>query len=78
MFHSQFIRVDPFFLNLPQQKKWLSSASASQRQALVLFVEKLWGMLDGLVNNVGTNIRKPIQEATCHGISWGFTSNKWL
>lgn len=39
-------------------------SSKEGREALVLFVEKLWGMLDGLVNNVGTNIRKPIQEAT--------------
>eukprot|EP00931_Biecheleriopsis_adriatica_P007401 TRINITY_DN108690_c0_g1_i1.p1 TRINITY_DN108690_c0_g1~~TRINITY_DN108690_c0_g1_i1.p1 ORF type:complete len:269 (+),score=61.49 TRINITY_DN108690_c0_g1_i1:59-865(+) len=35
------------------------------REALVAFVEKLWGgVLDGLVNNVGTNVRKPIHEAT--------------
>eukprot|EP00930_Biecheleria_cincta_P059457 TRINITY_DN45191_c0_g1_i1.p1 TRINITY_DN45191_c0_g1~~TRINITY_DN45191_c0_g1_i1.p1 ORF type:complete len:283 (-),score=49.26 TRINITY_DN45191_c0_g1_i1:65-880(-) len=35
------------------------------RAALVDFVGKLWGgALDGLVNNVGTNVRKPISEAT--------------
>lgn len=35
------------------------------RRALVDFVQKLWdGALDGLINNVGTNQRKPIQEAT--------------
>ncbi|CAE7407656.1 unnamed protein product [Symbiodinium natans] len=35
------------------------------REALVAHVQKLWGgSLDGLVNNVGTNVRKPIQEAT--------------
>ncbi|CAE7946561.1 unnamed protein product [Symbiodinium sp. KB8] len=35
------------------------------REVLVAYVEKLWGgSLDGLVNNVGTNVRKPIHEAT--------------
>ena len=35
-----------------------------QRQALVKFVQDLWdGKLDGLVNNVGTNVRKAIHEA---------------
>eukprot|EP00933_Yihiella_yeosuensis_P081406 TRINITY_DN95003_c0_g1_i1.p1 TRINITY_DN95003_c0_g1~~TRINITY_DN95003_c0_g1_i1.p1 ORF type:complete len:299 (-),score=58.89 TRINITY_DN95003_c0_g1_i1:463-1359(-) len=35
------------------------------REALVDFVQRLWGgALDGLVNNVGTNQRKPIHEAT--------------
>ena len=35
------------------------------REALVAYVQELWGgSLDGLVNNVGTNVRKPIHEAT--------------
>ncbi|CAJ1352979.1 unnamed protein product [Effrenium voratum] len=35
------------------------------REALAAYVQNLWGgVLDGLVNNVGTNVRKPIHEAT--------------
>jgi len=34
------------------------------RDALVSFILKTWGAIDVVVNNVGTNIRKPIHEAT--------------
>lgn len=36
----------------------------SQRMAVAERAEQLWGRLDILVNNVGTNIRKPTLEAT--------------
>lgn len=40
-------------------------STAEGRAALLAFVTSVWdGVLDGLVNNVGTNARKPIQEAT--------------
>jgi Tropinone reductase 1 len=40
-------------------------SGAAGRQLLVACVATLWdGALDGLVNNVGTNVRKPIGEAT--------------
>lgn len=35
-----------------------------EREAIVARVEKQWGSLDILVNNVGTNVRKPTLEAT--------------
>ena len=36
----------------------------AQRQAIVEWVAEAWGRLDILVNNVGTNVRKPTLEAT--------------
>jgi hypothetical protein len=40
-------------------------SSPGGRQLLIAYVANLWaGKLDGLVNNVGTNVRKPIGEAT--------------
>ena len=40
-------------------------SSKEGREALVKFVQDLWdGKLDGLVNNVGTNVRKAIHEAS--------------
>lgn len=35
-----------------------------QREAIVSRANSLWGQLDILVNNVGTNVRKPTLEAT--------------
>jgi len=37
-------------------------ATAEGRAAIAETVESLWAQLDGLVNNVGTNIRKPTVE----------------
>ncbi|OLP96209.1 Tropinone reductase 1 [Symbiodinium microadriaticum] len=43
----------------------IMSHKPAEVEVLVAYVEKLWGgSLDGLVNNVGTNVRKPIHEAT--------------
>ena len=40
------------------------TCALSHVQALAAYVQNLWGgVLDGLVNNVGTNVRKPIHEA---------------
>ena len=40
-------------------------ATVEGREALVAKAIALWGgALDGLVNNVGTNIRKPVAEST--------------
>ena len=36
----------------------------AQREAIVARAKELWGKLDILVNNVGTNVRKPTLEAT--------------
>jgi Tropinone reductase 1 len=40
-------------------------STAEGRRALVARVEEVWGgYLDGLVNNAGTNVRRPVTEAT--------------
>ena len=40
-------------------------STADGRRALVARVEEVWGgYLDGLVNNAGTNVRRPVTEAT--------------
>ncbi|GJM31795.1 MAG: tropinone reductase [Saprospiraceae bacterium] len=39
-------------------------AASDQRKAIVDKVASLWGKLDILVNNVGTNVKKPTLEAT--------------
>ena len=43
-------------------------AEESQREAVVKKAEQLWGRLDILVNNVGTNVRKPTLEATAQDL----------
>jgi len=51
-------------------------ACAEGRKLLVDKVSSLWGgELDGLVNNVGTNKRKPIQEVTDEDYSSMVTTN---
>jgi len=46
------------------------------RQVLVACTANLWGgRLDGLVNNVGTNIRKPIGEATADDLEKMMSTN---
>ncbi|MDB5263601.1 MAG: 3-oxoacyl-ACP reductase [Adhaeribacter sp.] len=44
--------------NLPASGFTADLSKAAERQALVLAITEKWGMLDILVNNVGTNIRK--------------------
>lgn len=39
-------------------------SEASAREALFSQVNLLWSGVDGLINNVGTNTRKPIQDVT--------------
>ena len=54
------------FTSLDSRCQKVTSPSFCHRQcqALVNFVQDLWdGKLDGLVNNVGTNVRKAIHEA---------------
>lgn len=47
----------------------------SERKNLIDFIEKTWGKLDVLVNNVGTNIRKKIHEYSEDEIQSLFSTN---
>ncbi|MCF8380566.1 MAG: SDR family oxidoreductase [Bacteroidales bacterium] len=47
----------------------------SERTKLIHFIEKTWGKLDILVNNVGTNIRKKIHDYSAEEIQLLFSTN---
>ncbi|GAA4427246.1 SDR family oxidoreductase [Pontibacter saemangeumensis] len=50
-------------------------STAEGRQALTAEVEELWGRLDILVNNVGTNIRKPTADYTTEEYDFVMNTN---
>ena len=47
----------------------------SDRKDLVNFIENKWGKLDILINNVGTNIRKKVDEYTEEEVQFLFQTN---